>query len=192
MAQWHEMMRFDVRDVPTAALAGSEAIRGAYACFVKQGYAVLDNALPAEKVQAIAAEFDRRYSGYYGAAPTGEFMEVGKKRLMIPVELSGVFNDPLLFANPCVLEVLKLALGPDAVIEAFGAFVAMPGAEKQHIHRGRRARASCGISGPTTAARRTFPTARGRCFTPSIRARGTRTRRTTAGVCSADWRSRRI
>lgn len=62
-------------------------------------------------------------------------MEVGKKRLMIPVELSGVFNDPLLFANPCVLELLKLALGPDAVIEAFGAFVAMPGAEKQHIHR---------------------------------------------------------
>ncbi len=146
VAQCCEMMRFDCRDVPHADLAESGAIRGAYDCFVKQGYAILDNAMAADKVQALAAEFERRYSGYYGAAPTGEFMEVGNKRLMIPVELSGAFNEPLLFANPYVLALLKLALGPDAVIEAFGAFVALPGAEKQHLHRDGPSLFDAGIS----------------------------------------------
>ncbi|MBS0548915.1 MAG: phytanoyl-CoA dioxygenase family protein [Proteobacteria bacterium] len=129
------MMRFDVHDVPTEGLAESETIRGAYDCFVKQGYAILDNALPGDRMREVAAEFERRYAHYYNGTPAGEFMEVGNRRMMIPVELSGVFNDPLLFANPYVLAMLKMALGPDAVIEAFGAFVALPGAEKQHVHR---------------------------------------------------------
>jgi len=90
MAQWREMMRFDVRDVPTAALAGSEEIRGAYDCFVKQGYAVLDNALPAEKVQAIAARVrpslfgilrrraDRRIHGSRQETPDDSGRAVGR------------------------------------------------------------------------------------------------------------------
>lgn len=129
------MIRFDCRDAPPDGLADAAAIRGAYDCFVKQGYALLDNVIAPETVAALSTEFHCRHAGYCSDTPSGEFMEVGNRRLMIPVELSGRFGDPLLFANPYVLPLVRLALGPDAVLEAFGAFVALPGAERQHVHR---------------------------------------------------------
>ena len=144
------MLRFDCRDLPQGDLEGdlanAEAIRGAYDCFVKGGYAILDNVIAAGRIDALAAEFNARHADYYTDKPSGEFMEVGDRRRMIPVDLSGALGDPLLFANPFVLALMRRVLGPDAVLEAFGAIVALPGSEEQHTHRDGPALFDAGIS----------------------------------------------
>lgn len=129
------MQRFDCRDVSEANASNSETIRSACDCFVKHGYAILDNVIAPEKMSALAAAFDDRYENYQSDRPAGEFMEVGDRRRMIPVELSGAFADPLVFANPYVVALARLALDPATVLEAFGAIFSMAGAERQDRHR---------------------------------------------------------
>jgi len=61
--------------------------------------------------------------------------QVGDRRYRVPIEFSGRFSDPLVYANPAVLAVVRQTLGADAIIEAYGAVVSLAGAERQHTHR---------------------------------------------------------
>jgi ectoine hydroxylase-related dioxygenase (phytanoyl-CoA dioxygenase family) len=140
------LLRFDCQGEKGIDLAKAGAIRGAYDCFVKQGYAILDNVVAADKIAALIGEFDAQYADYYSAKPVGELMTVGDRRMMIPVDLSGALSDPALFANPYVVALIRELLGHDAVLEAFGAIVSLAGAERQHVHRDASPLFDAGIS----------------------------------------------
>ncbi len=129
------MRRIDCRQISGDDLTKTEQIRLACDAIVKDGYVILDHVVPEQKIAALDTEFRTRYPNYLQDNELADMLRVGDRRYMIPVNLSGGFADPLIYANPYVAAVAKLALGPDTILESFGAFVSLAGAEEQHIHR---------------------------------------------------------
>jgi ectoine hydroxylase-related dioxygenase (phytanoyl-CoA dioxygenase family) len=101
----------------------------------KAGYALLPGALSAQLVADMNAELSRRYPGLATGTGLGAARETGKQRYMVTLELSGPFAQPEAYANPTILEVLRLVLEGDPVLENFGMVVSLPGAPAQHRHR---------------------------------------------------------
>jgi hypothetical protein len=110
-------------------------LRKAFAVLSIYGFVVLDNVLPAEKVEALSREFDATHQEYLEDQERPDSARVGNRRYMVPVALAGGFGEPSVYANPAVVSVVREALGHDAVLESFGAIVSLPGAGRQHIHR---------------------------------------------------------
>lgn len=130
------MTRLDCRDIANAdAGTWRELARPAWDSLNKQGYAVLDHVLPAEKVGALHEEFNGRYARYLQDTEHEESLKVGHRRYRVPVEFAGGFADHRVYANAAVLAVIREALGEDAIIEAFGAVISLGHAEAQHVHR---------------------------------------------------------
>lgn len=129
------MTRIDCRQIPGDDLAESEHIRRAYNAVVKDGYVVMDHVIPEQKVAALNAEFRARYHNYLQDSELADTLKIGNRRYLMPLDLSGGFADCLVYANPYVCAVAKLALGWDAILESFGAVVSLAGAGQQHIHR---------------------------------------------------------
>jgi len=129
------MIRIDCRGVAADDAAASEPMRTAIDCFVRQGYAILDHAIDAEKIRALGREFDRHYRPDLRDEETDQSKQVGDARYMIPLRLTHGFADTDIFANPYVVAVVRAVLEETAIIEAFGAVVSLPGAQAQPIHR---------------------------------------------------------
>ena len=129
------MIRVDCRGVSTDDLANSGEIRAAYDCFVKHGYAILDHVVPEDRIQALLAEFNDRYTQYLRDQEAADSLEVGGRRFMFPLSLSGGFGEPLVYANPLVVALVRSILDTDAILEAYGAIASLSGSEAQHIHR---------------------------------------------------------
>lgn len=133
------MVRIDCQGLSSGLsddrLSNSEQVRQAYECLVKNGYAILDHVLPRETVDALRREFEERYAGRLAGAPGDDTLEIGDRRLLFPLPLAGGFADPLVYAHPVLVALARLALADDAIIEAYGAVVSLPGAERQHVHR---------------------------------------------------------
>lgn len=128
------MIRIDCQGVPTDALAQSEQIRAATACFERYGYAILDHIIPEDTVRALHDEFNDRYRDYIADREPEDSLQVGNKRFMIPLHLSGNLGAPQVFANPYVIALVREVLGKEAVLEAFGAIISLSGSEAQHPH----------------------------------------------------------
>lgn len=128
------MIRIDCRGVSTDGLASSEQIRAATDCFVKQGYAILDHVVPEEKIRALNLEFVEDYARFIRDEETDEVKKVGPQRYMLSLRLTGGFGDPLLFANPYVVALVREILEPTAILEAYGAVLSLAGAPAQPDH----------------------------------------------------------
>ena len=163
------MMRFDCRGLSTEDLAKSEQVQQAYNCLVKNGYAILDHVLPEDKVRDMNLEFNRRYTKYLQNQELEDTRKVGNRRFMVPIDLSGAFGDPLVYAHPFVVAVVRKALDLDAILESFGAVISLPGARAQHIHRDGRLLFDAAIralGGSQTAPPRPSRMARRRASSP--------------------------
>ena len=128
------MTRIDFEGVPTDALADAEQVHAASKCFVQHGYAILDHVIPEGAVRALYDEFNDRYCDYIADREPKDSLQVGNKRYMIPLHLSGGLGAPSVFANPYVIAVVRQVLDANAVLEAFGAIVSLSGSEAQHPH----------------------------------------------------------
>lgn len=114
---------------PPDLLAQTEPVQLAYDHLVKDGYIVLDRVLPPVTLAALVTAF---------AAPQNrldERFKVGSRRYALPIELSGAFADPLVYANPAIAAIVRVALDRSAILRGFGAEVSLPGAAPQHIDR---------------------------------------------------------
>lgn len=130
-----DLLRYDFRDVPPDSLAESDAIRQACECFVKQGYAVLDHVVPEAQIEALRAEFRTRYADYLVDRELEDSLLVGKRRYMFPLRLGGGFADPMIFANPFVMAVVRRVFQNEVALEAFGVINSLAGATGQSAHR---------------------------------------------------------
>jgi ectoine hydroxylase-related dioxygenase (phytanoyl-CoA dioxygenase family) len=128
------MIRIDCRGLSTDNLEDSEQMQSAQDCFVRHGYAILDHIVPEEMIRDLKEEFEGRYAQYVHDHGHDDSVEVGKRRFMIPVKLSGHFGNPQVFANPYVAALIRRILEPDPILEAFGAVVSLSGSEAQHVH----------------------------------------------------------
>ena len=129
------MIRIDCGGLAAENLADTAQIQGAYDCLMKDGYAILDHVVAEDKILALRAEFYQRYARYLADQEVADTSQIGDRRYMAPLAFSGGFADPAVFANPYVIAVVREALEADAILEAYGAIVALSGAAAQHFHR---------------------------------------------------------
>jgi ectoine hydroxylase-related dioxygenase (phytanoyl-CoA dioxygenase family) len=129
------MTRIDCRQI-SGDVQKSEQVRLAYESIVRNGYVVLDHVIPAEKAASLREEFRTRYHNYMTLeSEQPDTLKVGNKRYMMTLDLDGGFADGDIWGNPFVVAVVRQALGPDAILESFGAVISQPGSRQQHIHR---------------------------------------------------------
>ena len=69
------------------------------------------------------------------SAGLGKPNNVGDKRFTVPIRIKPPFNDPALFANPVLLNLLTQVMGARPILNAFGGVMTLPGARMQHVHR---------------------------------------------------------
>jgi hypothetical protein len=116
-------------------LSGSEQVRQAYDCLVRNGYAILDRLLPEDTVAALRCAVAADAGRLLNAAPRDEALEIGDRRNLFPLPFAGAFADPLVWGNPVIVALARMALADEAVLESYGIVVSLPGAERQHLHR---------------------------------------------------------
>jgi hypothetical protein len=127
------MIRIDCRDI-SGDPGASTQIQLAHECLARNGYAILDHVLPEAKVRALNLEFQDCYGRYQQDQELDDTAKVGNRRFLMPLELSGGFGDPSIYANPIVVALVREALQPDAILEAYGAIISLPGSRQQHVH----------------------------------------------------------
>jgi ectoine hydroxylase-related dioxygenase (phytanoyl-CoA dioxygenase family) len=103
--------------------------------FASKGVLGIENVFEPKFIASLKSAFMTHYADYLIDRETDEALKVGEKRFMVPVEFTGVFNTPQLYANPFVLALIEDTLGPECTLGSFGAVAALRGAEDQHIHR---------------------------------------------------------
>ncbi len=95
-----------------------------------KGAVLIPNAFPRVLINRLHAAWLR------SIAPAAiNATEVGHRRYMATVTVTGPFASPGLLLNPKVYPIIRRLLGDDCVLGSFGVVVSFPGAEAQHIHR---------------------------------------------------------
>lgn len=120
---------------PSLAVAQAETLSVERAALERQGFLVLPKLFLPELIRELYAAFVSEYPAYLTAEETpADALIVGHRRLQITVALKGVFNNPQLYANPAVLELVTAALGEAPVISDVSCVTSLPGAQDMHIH----------------------------------------------------------
>jgi Phytanoyl-CoA dioxygenase (PhyH)/SEC-C motif len=112
-----------------------DRVEFARAQFLLNGCLLLENAVDPGLIDRLRAEFLERYASYLEDRPHSDALEVGNKRFMVTVGLSGVFNDPNVYAPPLVYPLIAAMLDAKFILCSFGGVVALPGSADQHMHR---------------------------------------------------------
>jgi hypothetical protein len=102
--------------------------------FADAGVLILKDLLPAERITALHEAYAIEY-GDIGCRSTGNhIMEVGDKRLMTTLGVSGIFAAPEIFAHPVALSIVSPLLGNDFTLGSYVAVISMAGAKAQRLH----------------------------------------------------------
>ena len=130
--------------LPFVRLSNSELASGvldagtrllAWQVFASKGVLVIENAFAPEFIASLRKEFMADYAKHLLDRETDETLKVGDKRILVPIEIVGLFNTPQLYANPFVFPLVQDILGEECGLGSFGSVTALPGAEDQHVHR---------------------------------------------------------
>jgi hypothetical protein len=118
----------------SAGAASNETLVKAFGALSRHGFAQLNNVFPPGFIEGLRRDYAARYLSRGEEAMRESSLRVGHRRLMITVEVSGVFNDPFLYANPFCFPVIDALLGGRAVLQSVGSVCAFPGSDAQHVH----------------------------------------------------------
>lgn len=99
--------------------------------FEIQGFLKINSLFPLPLIDALADSLSRQMKDEYHLKNGAR---IHNNRFILPLALQGPFNDPLLYANPRLLSLMRTLLGPSCILGSLGAVVAFPGATDQHIH----------------------------------------------------------
>src|SRR6476469_8195868 len=87
------------------------------------GYVLLDNMIPPEKVDAMRDAFDPLLQAKRDADPPNR--GVNRFQMHLPFEMP--FADPILYANPTVLAIIENLFGKDSILTYFASDTPFPG-----------------------------------------------------------------
>ena len=102
--------------------------------FESQGYLVIDRLFDPALIDAVREEYDRQF-GDLVEDQLPPHLNVGDRRVQLPIVLQGPLLDPMLSAHPLLMQVLASLLGRDFLIDNATVVVALPGAKNQNLHR---------------------------------------------------------
>lgn len=119
----------------TRGVPEPEKVSAAAEEFNKAGVLVIDNLIPPELIGSLHSAYRVRYKDYFTETERPDALEVGDRRKMVTVAVEGVFNNPLIYANPLAMPIVETILGEKFILNGFGSLVSLPGAKEQHSHR---------------------------------------------------------
>ena len=102
--------------------------------FSDRGVLLVDNVFDAEALVALAGPYFERYASASTDELEATCVRVGQERYMVTVPLEPPFDQPWLYANPIVKQLVRGWLGEHFVLNSFGSVIAFPGAPAQHTH----------------------------------------------------------
>jgi hypothetical protein len=102
--------------------------------FTEAGVLVVKDLLPAVRISTLHDAYTARCGDITHRSTGDHIKEVGDKRLMISLAISGAFAAPDVFANPVALSVAGALLGDDFILGSYVAVTSMPGAKAQRLH----------------------------------------------------------
>jgi len=94
------------------------------------GYVLLDNMIPDEKVQAMLSAFDPLLQAKRDADPPNR--GINRFQMHLPFEMP--FADPVLYANPTVMAIIENLFGKDHILTYFASDTPFPGSDYQKVH----------------------------------------------------------
>lgn len=99
-----------------------------------KGAVLIDDILPQDVITPLREALLDRADNWHQTG-LGKPNSVGDRRQTVPLRVQHPFNDPMVFANPIILNVLTEIMGERPVLNNFGAVVTRAGARTQHVHR---------------------------------------------------------
>jgi len=118
-----------------SGICGDSKLRQAVQSFHSDGVVILENIFSQELISSLYHEYVIRNQRYFSDDLYDDALHVGNKRMMLQVEIDGVFNNQKLYFHPFLATILLNLLGKIFVVGGFGSVVSLPGAGAQHIHR---------------------------------------------------------
>lgn len=128
-----------VRRAPSGGAGTADAafLESAAACLRANGATILEDAIPRPVIDAALAQFKRDYDIHMraGQARLLRNFQDDALRAQIPVAPSGAVGNPMIFANPAVMALVREFLGEKAIVGEMGGVISHPGAKPQYTHR---------------------------------------------------------
>jgi hypothetical protein len=112
-----------------------ELLKQAVDHFLKSGCLLLKGIFEDNYITDLNDYFCTKYSRYLIDVDHSDALTVGEKRIMISVDVDGLFNSPDFYANPKLMSLLKILLGDNMIVGSIGAVASLPGSPHQHVHR---------------------------------------------------------
>jgi ectoine hydroxylase-related dioxygenase (phytanoyl-CoA dioxygenase family) len=129
---------------PTVDLASIQAsdnvttsaiLKQAADLFLEHGCLVLKSAFDPQFIAMLHRDFVKKYNRYFQDTTFPDALKVGDKRTMVTLRVESYFNSPELYANFRTFNLLKYLLSDAMILGSMGAVSALPGAQRQHVHR---------------------------------------------------------
>ncbi|MEO7634247.1 MAG: phytanoyl-CoA dioxygenase family protein [Sphingomicrobium sp.] len=102
--------------------------------FDQQGCLVIDRLFDPALIDSVRREYEAQYSSF-DPANLPPHMNVGDKRLHLPLRLRGPLLQAELYAHPLLMTILANILRTTFVIDNVNCVTALPGASDQKFHR---------------------------------------------------------
>jgi hypothetical protein len=113
---------------------GADDLARAAGLLTRLGFVQIDRVLRPDVANTLHEAFVSRYANTI-ASGRPDTIPIADGRYMTAVAIADEFNDPRLYANACVLAVVRAVLGRTARLASFGSVTAMPFAQAQPLHR---------------------------------------------------------
>ena len=101
--------------------------------YAERGCLVIDRLFDPALIDRVRAEYEAQYSDF-DPANLPLHMNVGDRRLHLPIRLTGPLLDPAFFAHPILTRILATLLGPEFLIDNVNCVVALSDAAEQRVH----------------------------------------------------------
>ena len=126
-------LALDDDELASATLSPQSRARAA-TLLDEHGFLILPRVFPAERLAAwqvaYAEQMKRRQTEREAAA-----FPVGNQRFLFAVHLESELADPMLYACPLVLPIIRDLVGDDCILNSTSSVVALPGANLQALHK---------------------------------------------------------
>lgn len=136
-----------VKERRSAKLRPESLLLGAK-LFREYGFLQIEEPFDEKLIDACREHFLREYNHYFKAGSHTDALSIGDKRIQITVALEGPFNDPRLYANPLILQLMTELLGRKFHLGCMVCATSLPGSKDQHLHKDHRALFTAGPDDP--------------------------------------------
>ncbi len=128
-----------------------ESVELARKLFFEYGVLVIENVFDAELINTCREHFVREYADYFRPGSQPDALSIGNKRYQITFAIEGPFNNPGIYANPFIMNLMQRLLGSKFQLGCTVCAASLPGAKDQHLHKDHRALFTKDVDDPPMA-----------------------------------------